>query len=368
MLAASPTPSFPGAWPDWSSSDVAVPPLPDPDTTLEHDDTPQDISPPLVCLSPRPLPELPSLSSSLSTADSSVTDGSSTLPETPEEPRSPVEEMPPACTPLQTHSPVVLDLREPHSPDSAHFSPAVDLTSFPSRSSSRLQLSLSNNCPGSRSVESVATYLASPTGASVPDYERDVPQDEQSYPIPPGEEIFDPHLHGDLQEHSPYAAKISVGKRTFLSRVKRFGGRVRKLFKPRVVEVKPRHRSVSPFVSPRRPSLPVSLRLATAAPESPKSCQRQGSEAQHFIPRRFSLQSLLHSRLPPASANSNSRPTAGNRLSTVVSARDEDWLSQQNTRPPDGAAADISGIIHRGAYPDRDHYGQKAEDHVSDDN
>lgn len=365
MPAASPTPSFPGAWPDSSSSDV-VPPLPDKyvpqDTTVENGDTPQDISPSLICLSPRPIQELPSLSSSLSTADSSETNGASTPPELPEQPCSPVE-VQPACTPLQTHLPIVLDLREPHSPDSAHFSPAIDSTSFPSPSSSRLQLSLSNNCPGSRSVESIATYLPSPSSPSMPDDERGATQDEQSRSIPTEEEITDPRLQGDQQEYSPHPAKISVGKRTFLSRVKRFGGRVRKLFKPRVVETRPRHNSVSSLVSPRKSSLPVSLRLAS---ESARS--HQGPEAQYFIPRRFSLQSLLHSRMPSGSADSNSRATAGNRLSTIVSAQDEDWSSVHNTRSPNAAAAaDVAGIVHHEAHPDRDHCGLKAEDRVSGD-
>jgi hypothetical protein len=337
MPAASPTPSFPGAWPDSSSSDV-VPPLPDKYVSrIENGDTPQDISPSLICLSPRPIPELPSLSSSLSTADSSETDGASTPPEPPEQPCSPVE-VQPACTPLQTHLPVVLDLREPHSPDSAHFSPAIDSTSFPSPSSSRLQLSLSNNCPGSRSFESIATYLPSP---SSPDDEQGATQDEQARSIPTKEETTDPHLQGDQQEYSPHPAKISIGKRTFLSRVKRFGGRVRKLFKPRVVETRARHNSVTSLVSPRKSSLPVSLRLA-----SESAGGHQGPEAQYFIPRRFSLQSLLHSRMPSGSGDSNSRATAGNRLSTIVSAQDDDWPSVHNTRPPNAATADVAGIDH----------------------
>ena len=334
MPAASPTPSFPGAWPDSSSSDV-VPPLPDKYVPpVENGDTPQDISPSLICLSPRPIPELPSLSSSLSTADSSETDGASTPPSPLEQPCSPVE-VQPACTPLQTDLPVVLDLREPHSPDSAHFSPAIDSTSFPSPSSSRLQLSLSNNCPGSRSFESVATATFLPSPSS-PDDERGETQDEQSRSIPTEEGITDARLQGDRQEYSPRPAKMSIGKRTFLSRVKRFGGRVRKLFKPRVVETRARHNSVSSLVSPRKSSLAVSLRPAS---ESARS--HQGPEAQYFIPRRFSLQSLLHSRMPSGSADSNSR--AGNRLSTIVSARDEDWPSRSPNAA--AAAADVAGIL-----------------------
>ena len=332
MPAPSPTPSFPGAWPDWSSTDV-VPSLPDkyipPDTVVDSDDTPQDISPSLFCLSPRPLPELPSLSSSLSTAESSVATGSSTPPE---QPCSPVE-VQPACTLLQIDPPIILDLREPHSPDSAHFSPPDDSISFPSPSSSQLELSLSNHCPGTRSVESVATYLPSPSSPNAPDDERGARQEDEGRS---GEDIISPYSQADLQGNSLHAAKITVGKRTFLSRVKRFGGRVRKLLKPRVAETKPWRNSVSSLVSPRKPSIPVSVRLPAAVPESPSS--HQG------LPRRFSLQSLLHPRLPSGSADSSSRATTGNRLSTIVSAREEDSSSLENTRLRDAAAADISGM------------------------
>lgn len=368
MLATSPTPSFPGAWPDWNASDD-VPPLPDkyipPDTALEDDvettqdiDTPQDrdASPSPICLSPRPLPELPSLSSSFSTADSSITNDSSTPPTSPDQPCSPIE-VQPACTPPRAHSPILLDLREPRSPDSAHFSPAID--SYPSPSSSRLQLSLSNNCPGARSVESVATYHPSPSSPSILDDERSAFQEEQRHPFPAEEvtDYTDLRSQGDRQDQTFHAAKISVGKRTFLSRVKRFGGRVRKLFKPRAVETRPRRNSAST----RKPPPPVTLRLS----ESPKN--RQGSEATYFIPRRFSLQSLLHSRLPPGSDDPNSYATAGNRLSTVVSAH-EDRLSLQDTRLLDATTADVSGIMYQDVHPDRDHHEQKAEDQVSANN
>ena len=355
----SPTPSFPGAWPDLSLSDI-VPPLPD---KFIPQDT-QDISPSLICLSPRPLAELPSLSSSLSTADSSVTSRSPT----PSEQSYSLVEVQPTCTPLQTHPPLVLDLREPHSPDSAHFSPPHDASSFASPSSSQLQLSLSNNCPGTQSVESVGTYLASPSRPSTPDAEQDGREDEErrpgqyggredeeSHPDPPGEERTNSWSYSDRHEHSPpHVAKISVDKRTFLSRVKRFGGRVRKLFKPRVIETKPRRGSVSSLASPRKPPFTVSVRLPSGVPESPRS--RQYPEAPSILPRRFSLQTLLHSRLPSGSADSSSR-TAGNRLSTIVSAQDDDWLSPLNTHSPD-----VPGIDRSSAQADRDNHEQKAED------
>ena len=163
----------------------------------------------------------------------------------------------------------------------------------------------------------------------------------------------------DQQDQTFHAAKISVGKRTFLSRVKRFGGRVRKLFKPRAAESRPRRNN---NVSARKPPPPVTLRLSS---ESPKN--REGSEATYFIPRRFSLQSLLHSRLAPGSDGSNSRATAGDRLSTVVSAH-EDRLSLQETGLLDAITADVSGIVYHDVHPDRDHHEQKAEDHVSANN
>ena len=312
MVALSPTPSFPGAWPDLSSSDL-VPPLPDQPS--------QDISPSLVCLSPRPVPELPSLSSSLSTADSTVTSRS---PTPPEQSASPVEEQLTCTPPLQTDSPVVLDLREPRSPDSAHFSPPDDTSSFSSPSSSRIQLSVSNNCPGTQSVESVATYLPSISRASTPDAEHGELQEEESRPDPPVEETT--NLGSNVNQQ---AANVSVDKRTFLGRVKRFGGRVRKLFKPRVVETKPRRSGIYP----RKPSLTVNgnVRLPTADLES-----RQNLEVPTILPRRFSLQSLLHPRPPIGSVNSSSR----NRLPTIVSAPDDDWLSPLDMHSADDEAQD----------------------------
>ena len=366
MVVLSPTPSFPGAWPDSSSTDI-VPPLPDKaitQDTLIDDKTPQDISPSLLCLSPRPIAELPSLSSSLSTADSSVTSRSPT----PEQSYSQIE-VPPTCTPLQTHSPVVLDLREPRSPDSGHFSPPHDVSSLPSPSSSRLQLSLSNHCPGTQSVESVATYLLSPSRPSTPDAgrsgredeesrppdQRGGYEDEESHPDSPAEDISNPRSYDDRQEHLPHAVKVSVNKRTFLGRVKRFGGRVRKLFKPRVVETNPRRGSVS---SLRKPPLTVNVRLLGGVPESPRS--RQNSEAPSFLPRRLSLQSLLHSRLP---LGSNSRATADNRLPTILSTQDDDWLSPLNSYSPDATAADVPGIDHSEQAGSDDH-GRKAEEQI----
>jgi hypothetical protein len=360
MVAASPTPSFPGAWPDLSSTDIAtLPPLPDiPNKFVPPapDDTPQDVSPSLICLSPRPLQELPSLSSSLSTADSSTTSTSSS-PVLPNEFLYSPPDAQTTCAPQTDHSPAILDLREPRSPDLAHFSPVDDvMSSFPSPTPSQLELSpsLSNNCQGVPSAESVATYLPSPSSPTT-DAERMARQDEGNHPDPPGEETASPCSRSDVrehvheQEHLDHAASVPIGKRTFLNRVKRIGGRVRKLFKTRAVETKPRRNSVSSLVSPRRPSLSVSVRLPAALPESPAS--RQGSELPlHSITRRFSLQSLLHSRLPRESTDANSRATVGNRLSTVVSAREAegDWLSVENT------SLSAPGIVRTGAQSNGD--------------
>jgi hypothetical protein len=168
---------------------------------------------------------------------------------------------------------------------------------------------------------------------------------------------MNPCSQSDSQEHSQHAAKTPIGKRTFINRVKRIGGRVRKLFKARVVEPKPRRNSVSSLVAPRRPPLPVSVRLPAAAPESPTS--HQGAEQPHAIPRRFSLQSLLHSRLPRESANSSSQAIAGNRLSTVISAHDEDWPSLENFRLPD--VGDAPGIVRPETQPDKDQPERETE-------
>ena len=366
MVAASPTPSFPGAWPDLSSSDIAtLPPLPDiPNKFVPAapDDTPQNVSPSLICLSPRPLQELPSLSSSLSTADSSTTSTSSS-PVLPNEYLYPPPDAQTTCVPQTDHSPAILDLREPRSPDSAHFSPVDDVvSSFPSPTPSQLDLSrsLSNNCLGAPSAESVATYLPSPSSPTA-DAERIARRGEENHPDPPGEETASPCSRSDVrehvheQEHLDRAASVPIGKRTFLNRVKRIGGRVRKLFKTRAVETKPRRNSVSSLVSPRRPSLSVSVRLPAALPESPAS--RQGSELPlHSIARRFSLQSLLHSRLPRASTDASSRATVGNRLSTVVSAREAegDWLSVENT------SLSAPGIVRTGTQENGDQHEKTA--------
>jgi hypothetical protein len=349
-MVVSPTPSFPGAWPDLSATDL-VPPLPDkpiPRDSPQDDETTQDASPSLVCLSPRPVPELPSLSSSLSTAESTATSRS---PTPSEQYASPVEEQP-TCTPSQTDSPVVLDLREPHSPDSGHFSPPDDASSFSSPSSSRIQLSVSNNCPGTQSVESVATYHPSLSSASTPDAERGERQDED----PPVEGTTYPNSNVDGPEHAPAAANVSIDKRTFLGRVKRFGGRVRKIFKPRVAKTKPRRSSVSSHVSPPKPPLTVSVHLPIAEPEGPRSRQNLG--APSILPRRFSLQSLLHARLPTGSVNSSSR----NRLPTIVSAPDDDWLSPLNMHSSDAATADVPRIDHSEIRTNGDNHELKADD------
>ncbi|KAH9968948.1 hypothetical protein BC827DRAFT_1263407 [Russula dissimulans] len=352
MVSISPTPSFPGAWPDLSTTDI-VPPLPDRYIPPENDDKPQEISPSLLCLSPRPLPELPSLSSSLSTVVSSVADDASTPSE---QPCSPVEsEASPACTPLEIHAPIILDLREPHSPDSAHFSPPDDSATFASPSPSQLDLSLDNNYPGAQSVESVATYLASPGSPSAPDAELGVLRDEEGRPDLPGEEMANLRLQGDQQqERSPHAGKVSLSNRTFLNKVKRFGGRVRKLFKARAVETKPRRNSVPSLVSPHRPLHAVSVHLPPSMPESPRS--RRDTGARRSMPHRFSLQSLLPTRLPPRNADSGSRTIAGNRLSAITSTYSEEWLSRHiiNARLPDAAPADVSGVVPLEEHPDSD--------------
>ncbi|KAI9445179.1 hypothetical protein H4582DRAFT_897478 [Lactarius indigo] len=361
MVATSPTPSFPGAWPDFSSSDIAtIPPLPDKFVPVVPDNIPQDVSPSIICLSPRPLPELPSLSSSITTAQSST----SSLPVPPDEyPYSPPDAQT-TCVPQEDHSPDLLDLREPCSPDPAHFSPVDDvIPSFPSPASSQLEFSpsLSNNSRGAPSTESIATCLPTPSSPPIPDAEPAARQDEEHPPDPSGEETAvacsrsDVEEHVGEQEHVNRAPKVPIGKRTFLNRVKHIGGRVRKLFKNRPVETKPRRDSVSSLVSSRRASLSVSVRLPAALPESPAS--RQGSELPlHSITRRFSLQSLLHPRLPRESADSSSRASVGNRLSTVVSAREGDGLSLENTSLPNAP-----GIIRNGVQSNGDQHGKTAE-------
>ena len=365
MVATSPTPSFPGAWPDFSSSDIAtLPPLPDKFVPAIPNDTPQDVSPSLVCLSPRPLPELPSLSSSLSTADSSTTSPSSSPVPPDEYPSSPPDAQT-KCAPQADHSPDFLDLREPRSPDPAHFSPVDDVIfSIPSPTSSQIEISpsLSNNSRGAPSAESVATYLPSPSSPPTPDAEPAARQDEENHPDPSGEETAIACSRSDVQEHVREQEhvnhdKVPIGKRTFLNRVKRIGGRVRKLFKTRPVETKPRRNSVSSLVSSRRASLSVSVRLPAALPESPASRQGSGPPL-HSITRRISLQSLLHSRLPRESVDSSSRASVGNRLSTVVSAREGDWLrlSLENTSSPDAP-----GIVRNGVQSNGDQHEKTAE-------
>ena len=169
------------------------------------------------------------------------------------------------------------------------------------------------------------------------------------------EETTNPGSNVDRQEHSPAAANVSVGKRTFLDRVKRFGGRVRKLFKHRVGESKPRRGSISSLVSPPKPPPTVNVRLPTAEPESPRS--HQYPEVRAILPRRFSLQSLLHARFPTGSINSSSR----NRLPTIVSAPDDDWLSPLNMPSSDAATADVSRIDHSEAQADGDNHERRGD-------
>src|SRR6266404_4107965 len=357
MVAASPTPSFPGAWPDLSSSDIAaLPPLPDKVVLAVSHDTPQHVSPSLLCLSPRPLPELPSLSSSISTVESRV----SSPPVLPDELPCSLPDAQITSIPQADHSPALLDLREPRSPDPAHFSPADDVSPPPSPSSSNLALSHSfpNNCPRAISAESIATYLPSPSSSPTTDAEPMARQADENHPDPYGEELAIPCSGTDVQEHVNHATKIPIGKRTFLNRVKRIGGRVRKLFKTRTVETKPRRNSVSSLVSSRRPSLSVSVRLPAAVPDSPAS--RQESEAPfHSITRRFSLHSLLHSRLPRESADASSRGTVGNRLSTVVSAASEgERLSLEDTRSPNAPAVIRNGMQSGGDQHEKTAEGQ----------
>lgn len=361
MVAASPAPSFPGAWPDLSSSDIAtLPPLPHKFVPVVPHDTPQDVSPSLICLSPRPLPELPSLTSSISTADSSASSSPVLLNEYPHSP----PDAQTTCAPQEDHSPDFLDLREPRSPDPAHFSPVDDvIPSFPSPASSQLEFSpsLSNNSRGAPSTESVATYLPTPGSPPTSDAEPAARQDEENLPNPSGEEMAVACSRSDVQgrvgeqEHVNHAVKVPIGKRTFLNRVKHIGGRVRKLFKNRPVEAKPRRNSVSSLVSSRGASLSVSVRLPAALPESPAS--RQGSELPlHSITRRFSLQSLLHPRLPRESADSSSRASVGNRLPTVVSEREGDWPNFENTSLPNAP-----GIVRNGVQSNEDQHGKTAE-------
>ncbi|KAI0307820.1 hypothetical protein B0F90DRAFT_1677526 [Multifurca ochricompacta] len=355
MVVTTTTPSFPGAWPDLSCPDVSSllllqpSPSPSPSPSLSPSSSPppppDDISPfpsprqsprpspsSSPSPSPKPLPELPSLSSSFSTTNSSVTDTSLVLPE----PSCSPFEAQPACTPLSTHSPVLLNFREPHSPDSALFSPADDLISFPSPASSRLQLSLSNNCSRARSAESVATYLPSPSSPLTLNDEREVQQDEDNRPNLSGEERSPPCSRSETVGQASHSTQIApIGKHTFMNKVKRFGGRVRKLFKARVVETKPQRNSVSSLVSPCKSSRPVSVRLPTPVPVPENATSRQDSEHSHYLSHRISLESLLPSRLARESVDNSSRTTTGDRLSTIISVHEEEWLSPRETRLPD---------------------------------
>ncbi|KAI0274657.1 hypothetical protein BC834DRAFT_965161 [Gloeopeniophorella convolvens] len=353
MDVPSPTPSFPGAWPDLSEVTVSLS-----EKSTEPDAPTAGISPTILCLSPRPLPELPSLSSSLTTAASSATVSSVPAPEQPPSPvkahePSPISvSLPPSPSPSpplspspspSVLSPYLLDLPEPRSPDSAHFSPVEDLIAFSSPSSSQLHLSLSlpSDLPRTPSLESAVTCLPlpeTPTIAGAVLGRNDV---DQSHGGDPESQAVAPCTPTVLQECASNNATQVTNKRTLLGRVKRFGGRVKNLFKVGT-DTRPRRNSVSSLVSSRKRTLPVSVRLPAATPDSPSS--RQGSEPPQHIPRRFSLQSLFHARSPQRESLEPPMRTAfHNPLSVVISEPDEDWLNLEDARVLD--IADVAGMV-----------------------
>lgn len=256
--------------------------------------------------SPRPIPELPSLTNSLSTADTSTAylshaDSalfsplsaplSTILPSLPSDldVNDPIilPALPPsildqtervtAVGTSATGSPVIiLDFGEPHSPDSAHFSPPRDPISFASPSPSEFNVSLSRNhlhqdhVGTTPSVDSAVTFLPLPSHSA-------------SRETGVGSTTLDPaeNCHSRASEDgrttrgndvaSKGDPKAATLKRGLLKRVKTFGGRIRTLFK----SGKPtsRHReSVTPtLISPNTPSHPVSVALPSLLPSSPGS-------------------------------------------------------------------------------------------------
>ncbi|KAI0067679.1 hypothetical protein BV25DRAFT_849048 [Artomyces pyxidatus] len=297
-------------------------------------------------MSPRPLPELPSLTSSFSTAASS---DAYTLLESPR----PSPSLPPsteAHTPaldalqsdtglliptsssLQLATPdsfgttnssyggspfVVLQLSEPHSPDSAHFSPVHDLISFASPSSSQFQLSLPQTPSNGVSTESVVTYLPLPQS----------PPDDRNTEF---EQVHNGHGSNRLPSEAADAGRDVVPngyqtreprltKRNFLGKIKRFGGRIKILLKGGSQSARAQERVTSALVAPRTPAHLVNVFLPHSPSSSPASRDELRRTSEGHVPpqvtshgppplpgssidpgrtqaRRFSLPSLFPSR------------------------------------------------------------------------
>ncbi|KAI0318977.1 hypothetical protein OF83DRAFT_1170610 [Amylostereum chailletii] len=261
---------------------------------------PSQPSPSIAYRSPRPLPELPSLTTSLSTATSSslhsqgpsshFTTAYLSLPPTTEEgvDENAGQSLESECvlpssyfdrTPGQvgtstspTGSPViVLDFSEPHSPDSAHFSPpTTELISFASPASSQFQLSL----PQSLSDASLPLTVHRSVSHGTLQDSRPQPSamNAASMLTSPLEACGRPNP--DLVGQGRSEPTLHT-KRSFLGTVKKMGSRVKHLFKPVGPSTRPRLNSV---VSPTTPSHLINVSFAPVQTASPVS---RGQSEEH---------------------------------------------------------------------------------------
>ncbi|THH16742.1 hypothetical protein EW146_g3946 [Bondarzewia mesenterica] len=257
--------------------------------------------------SPRPMPELPSLTNSLSSADASTTYLSSVdstlfaplsapspslvLSSPPE---SKMEEESPSISdsvPSQfktagtiattgtspSGSPIIiLDLGEPQSPDSAHFSPTNDRIAFVSPGSSE-SLSHNDTSHNERHLDAAlsADSAMTPSTPLLKSSSRETGTASTAVDVG---ECRSTVIEGERQ--SRHAGRMSAGggkinalteKRRFMKRVRTFGERIKTFLKGGNNNSRRRDSVTPSLVTPDTPSHPVSVVLPPSQSGSPTS-------------------------------------------------------------------------------------------------
>ncbi|TFY77362.1 hypothetical protein EWM64_g6650 [Hericium alpestre] len=236
------------------------------------------VSPFIVCTSPRPIPELPSLTQSLSTAASSTAVSFTPSASFAASSSSPSQSLQIVTDDSQAallstedtalSSPITLNLTEPRSPDSAHFSPAHDIIAFASPASSQFEL-----CDPAVQYEARHPVTFDSHGSPGSISTREPPSGEYESPSPrspPGRlgmdgNNFDPTSLYQPPEQRPLLpdADACPPKRSFLHKVRKLGGRIKRLLKGGTHDR--RAHSASPY---RRPSPPaLHPRVRTTIPK-----------------------------------------------------------------------------------------------------
>ncbi|KAI0043209.1 hypothetical protein FA95DRAFT_1563561 [Auriscalpium vulgare] len=289
-------------------------------------------SPSFAYMSPRPLPELPSLTSSFSTASSNAymptldsRSGPMVLPHLPHSDMSQTvivtgqsvesghvlpsasstnfSSSDAAASEHGSESPINLfNLSEPHSPDSAHFSPVHEIISFASPSSSQFQLSLPQTpSGGGASTDSVVTYLQLPDGSPpLPTSASAAATNGHVQCSAPRQEVYEDR--SEFRETTQPIEHIAVDtrpvKRSLLGKVKRWGGRIKGIFKAGSQPASASNTAsvAATLVSPHAttPVVPVFLRPA----ESPSPNSHDARRSQTPPPAIVSFPPSP-SRLPP---------------------------------------------------------------------